>query len=152
MGKGDFLRALEISFVAEGLQVTLDNGQEITAPFTERLKQGTPEQRNNWVFIADGMGIHWPELDEDLNVDELYHDSVKTLLRDCRFCNERSRWNSNTCDNCGKSCWNDPDDTKLGRQLGKSEREDYEIALARVRLDRAQQKLLRENDRQKTQE
>jgi len=144
----DFLRALEIAFVTEGLQITLTNGTDFVVPLTNRLKQATSSQRNNWTFIAEGMGIHWPEIDEDINVDELYNDftASQTLIRDCRFCGGQSRWNSDTCDSCGKQRWNDPDDTKLGRDLGRAEREKYEMALARVRLDLAQQKILRKNE------
>jgi hypothetical protein len=36
-----------------------------------RLLNGTPGERNNWRLIADGEGIHWPDLDEDLSVDSL---------------------------------------------------------------------------------
>jgi hypothetical protein len=28
----------------------------------------TPEQRANWELIGLGIGIHWPELDEDISV------------------------------------------------------------------------------------
>lgn len=144
----DFLRAQEVEINGRDLIIVLTNGTDFTVPLTERLKKATREQRENWRFIAQGIGIHWPDVDEDLNVDELYHDYVasKPLMRICRFCEERSRWNSDTCDNCGKERWNDPDDTKLGQELGKSERENYEIALARVKLDRAQKKLLSENE------
>lgn len=139
----DFLRATEVSITDLGIDLVLSNGTSLCVPLTERLKKGTREQRNDWVFIAEGIAIHWPELDEDLNVDELYQDFVasKPLMRECRFCQERSRWNSNTCDNCGKERWNDPDDTELGRSLGEAERENYEAALARVGLDRAYEKL-----------
>jgi hypothetical protein len=144
----DFFRAKEVSVDSEGIHINLTNGTSLDVPLTERLKKGTPEQRNNWRFIAEGIGIHWPELDEDLNVDELYRDLVasKPLMRDCRFCQERSRWNSNTCDNCGKERWNDPDDTDLGRSLGEAERESYQIAMARVKLDRSFKKLVDSND------
>ena len=144
----DFFRAKEVSVDSERIHITLTNGISIDVPLTERLKKGTREERNNWRFIAEGIGIHWEDLDEGLNVDELYRDFVasKPLMRDCRFCDERSRWNSNTCDNCGKERWNDPDDTAMGRALGEGERENYQIALARVKLDRTTKKLLSENE------
>ena len=76
-------------------------------------------------------------------MDQLYFDTVgrRSLMRECRFCGERSRWDSETCESCGKERWNDPDDTKLGQALGKEERENYEIALARVRLDKVSKEL-----------
>jgi hypothetical protein len=35
------------------------------------LLNGTPGERNNWRLIADGEGIRWPDLDEDLSIDSL---------------------------------------------------------------------------------
>ena len=31
----------------------------------------TPQQLNNFEFLGDGEGIHWPDLDEDLSVSGL---------------------------------------------------------------------------------
>jgi hypothetical protein len=36
-----------------------------------RLVHGTPEERQHWRLIADGQGIHWPDLDEDISVANL---------------------------------------------------------------------------------
>ena len=134
----EFRRALDVEFTSEGMRITLTNGHTFIAPFSERLQRGTSRQRQNYRLLARGIGIHWPDLDEDLNVDELYFDSVgrRPLMRECRFCGERTRWNSETCESCGKERWNDPDDTALGRSLGEAERETYEIALARVKMDK----------------
>ena len=33
-----------------------------------RLLHATAEERQNWEFLGDGEGIHWPEIDEDLSV------------------------------------------------------------------------------------
>lgn len=41
-----------------------------------RLRDGTPEQRNNWELIGRGVGIHWPDLDEDLSVRGLLAPAV----------------------------------------------------------------------------
>jgi hypothetical protein len=35
------------------------------------LSQGRASERNNWRFIGDGRGIHWPDLDEDISVENL---------------------------------------------------------------------------------
>ena len=45
----------------------------ISVPLTwfPRLLHGTPAERENWRFIGDGEGIHWPELDEDIEVRHL---------------------------------------------------------------------------------
>jgi hypothetical protein len=36
-----------------------------------RLWHGTPEERHHWRLIGGGEGIHWPELDEDISVENL---------------------------------------------------------------------------------
>ena len=33
-----------------------------------RLLHGTVEARQNWELIGPGVGIHWPDLDEDISV------------------------------------------------------------------------------------
>ena len=33
-----------------------------------RLREATPEQREDLRLIGGGIGIHWPQLDEDLSI------------------------------------------------------------------------------------
>jgi hypothetical protein len=55
------------------LTVVLSDGRTISVPLAwyPRLFHGTPAERNNWRFIGDGEGIHWPDLDEDISVEGL---------------------------------------------------------------------------------
>jgi hypothetical protein len=55
------------------LQVRLSDGREIRVPLEwfPRLRDATPEQRSNWRMIGKGVGIHWPDIDEDLSVSGL---------------------------------------------------------------------------------
>jgi hypothetical protein len=44
------------------------------------------DERRNWRLIAQGRGIHWPDLDEDINVEHLLAgrrsgESLKSLER-----------------------------------------------------------------------
>jgi hypothetical protein len=50
--------------------VDLRDGRTVTAPLTwyPRLRHGTTRERRNWRLIGGGVGIHWPDLDEDLSV------------------------------------------------------------------------------------
>jgi len=32
---------------------------------------GSPEERSNWRLIGKGEGIHWPDLDEDISVENI---------------------------------------------------------------------------------
>jgi len=51
----------------------LTDGRTISIPLVwyPRLYHGTDEERNNWRFIGDGEGVHWPDLDEDISVEHL---------------------------------------------------------------------------------
>ena len=66
-------RAQRVAVTEDSLVVDLIDGRSISAPVVwyPRLLNGTPGERNNWRLIADGEGIHWPDLDEDLSVDSL---------------------------------------------------------------------------------
>jgi hypothetical protein len=65
--------AVEVSFTKDRLCVTLADGRTVSAPigWYPRLAHATPRERRNWRFIGGGEGIHWPELDEDLSVENL---------------------------------------------------------------------------------
>jgi hypothetical protein len=52
------------------LTVVLADGRRISTPLAwfPRLLHATPEQRQRYEILGDGVGIHWPDLDEDLSV------------------------------------------------------------------------------------
>jgi Protein of unknown function (DUF2442) len=55
------------------LTVELADGRSIRTPMAwyPRLAYGTAQERANWRPIADGEGIHWPDLDEDISIEGL---------------------------------------------------------------------------------
>ena len=55
------------------LSAELSDGRSISVPLTwfPRLLNATPEERNNWRLIGGGDGIHWEDLDEDINIEGL---------------------------------------------------------------------------------
>ncbi|MBI1786508.1 MAG: DUF2442 domain-containing protein [Acidobacteria bacterium] len=57
----------------DALAVHLADGRTITVPLAwfPRLAHGTPAERANWRLIGGGVGIHWPDLDEDISVASL---------------------------------------------------------------------------------
>src|SRR5260221_8422686 len=57
----------------EALIVDLADARTITVPLAwfPRLEHGTPAERANWRLIGRGVGIHWPELDEDISAESL---------------------------------------------------------------------------------
>jgi hypothetical protein len=65
--------AIDVRFSKEKICVGLKDGREISAPlgWFPRLKEASPKQRKNWRLIGKGIGIHWPDLDEDISVSAL---------------------------------------------------------------------------------
>ncbi len=66
-------RAESITITDDVLTVELSDGRSISAPLAwyPRLLHGTREERANWRLVGQGMGIHWPALDEDISVENL---------------------------------------------------------------------------------
>ena len=62
--------AVDVSCTDVALRVVLADGREVVAPLEwfPRLRDASPAQRANWCPIGGGVGIHWPDLDEDLSV------------------------------------------------------------------------------------
>lgn len=65
--------AQDVHVSADTLHVDLADGRSIAVPVAwyPRLAAGTVTERSNWRFIGRGEGIHWPDLDEDISVDNL---------------------------------------------------------------------------------
>jgi Protein of unknown function (DUF2442) len=66
-------KAQHIAVTEDSLTVDLVDGRTISVPIAwyPRLLHGTLEERNNWRLIGEGEGIHWPDLDEDISVENL---------------------------------------------------------------------------------
>jgi hypothetical protein len=66
-------KAQNVSVSDDTLAVDLSDGRTISVPLAwfPRLLNGTPEERSNWRFVGDREGIHWPDLDEDISVENL---------------------------------------------------------------------------------
>ncbi len=65
--------AINVSFTQTSLHFVLADGREISAPLEwfPRLRDATEAERNNWQFIGNGIGINWPNIDEDIAVETL---------------------------------------------------------------------------------
>jgi hypothetical protein len=66
-------RATAVRVTDDSLIVDLADGRTVFAPLAwyPRLLQGSPEERANHRFIGEGEGIHWPDLDEDVSVENI---------------------------------------------------------------------------------
>jgi len=64
-----------ISISEDTLTADLSDGRTISVPLNwfPRLLHGTPAERANWRLIGKGEGIHWPDLDEDISVENLIY-------------------------------------------------------------------------------
>jgi len=66
-------RAAQVRFSDTNLIVSLADGREISVPLSwfPRLANATPTERAHWELIGQGVGIHWPDVDEDVSVPRL---------------------------------------------------------------------------------
>ena len=66
----DTLRATAVRVTDDALIVDLADGRTVSAPLAwyPRLLQGSLAERNDYQLIGSGIGIHWPELDEDISM------------------------------------------------------------------------------------
>ncbi len=62
------LHARAVEFTSTELIVTLRDGRRIATPLDwyPRLKAASPAERANFEIMP--MGIHWPDVDEDLSI------------------------------------------------------------------------------------
>jgi len=66
-------RGQQAKITEEALIVDLVDGRTITVPLAwyPRLVHANTAERNNWRFIGSNEGIHWPDLDEDISIENL---------------------------------------------------------------------------------
>jgi hypothetical protein len=66
-------KAVSVEFGKDSLVVHIADGRVISAPLEwfPKLREAGQKQRKNWRLIANGVGINWPELDEDISVEAL---------------------------------------------------------------------------------
>ena len=67
------VRALRVVITSGSLTVDLNDGRSISVPLAwyPRLLHGTTEERNNGRLLGKAEGIHWPDLDEDISIENL---------------------------------------------------------------------------------
>ena len=65
--------ASDVFFAGDSLHIVLADGREVSAPLEwfPRLRDATDAQRKKWRLIGDGVGIHWEEIDEDIETESL---------------------------------------------------------------------------------
>ena len=65
--------AIDVMFTEDALLFILADGREISAPLEwfPRLRDADEKKRKNWRLIGNGVGVHWPDVDEDISVNTL---------------------------------------------------------------------------------
>jgi hypothetical protein len=65
--------AANVTITKNTLQIDLADGRTIKAPLPwyPRLLHATAKERSRWRLIGRGEGIHWPDLDEDISVENV---------------------------------------------------------------------------------
>ena len=65
--------ATSVTITDDSIVVDLADGRTISAPigWYPRLAHASKKQRNHFRFVGDHRGIHWPDLDEDISVENL---------------------------------------------------------------------------------
>jgi len=63
----------EVRLTDDELVVDLADGRTLSVPIAwfPRLVHAAPQERANWRLIGRGEGVHWPDLDEDISVEDL---------------------------------------------------------------------------------
>jgi len=70
---GESVRAQNVRVSRDAFSVDLTDGRTIVIPLEwfPRLVYGTAKERKSWRLVGQGHGIHWPDLDEDISVENL---------------------------------------------------------------------------------
>ena len=63
-------RAKNVEVSDDDLIVDLVDGRKLCVPLVwfPKLLHAKPAARKKWELLGDGVGIHWPDVDEDLSV------------------------------------------------------------------------------------
>lgn len=66
-------RAVDVRVTDDALEVRLADGRELSVPLAwfPKLQAASVADRQQWRLIGNGVGIHWPAVDEDLSVTGL---------------------------------------------------------------------------------
>ena len=66
-------RIADLQVTASEITAFLVDGRNVSVllVWLWRLSDATPAQR--WELIGDGIGVHWPDVDEDISIEGMLH-------------------------------------------------------------------------------
>ncbi len=70
-----------IRFTGGKIYFELNDGRELGVPLEwfPKLKEASPEERSNYCLTANGTGVHWKNLDEDISIKYLLQEKFYLL-------------------------------------------------------------------------
>ena len=68
-------RIATVEITDDSITARLEDGRTIGVPlaWSWRLSEATIEQRKNYEIIGNGIGIHWPDIDEDISAEGMLY-------------------------------------------------------------------------------
>jgi hypothetical protein len=83
MSTSENLRALTVQVTDRELAVVLADGSRHAVPLFlfPILAEATPGERDRWELLGNGIGIHWPDLDEHVSVFSVVHPEQTVPIR-----------------------------------------------------------------------
>lgn len=72
-----------VGFGDEKMYIELNSQKVLTVPYTytEKLKNAKPKDLHDFRLIANGIGIHFEKIDEDISVDGIIRDFANETKR-----------------------------------------------------------------------
>ncbi len=66
-------KIIDVRSDSDTLTIDLSDARTISVPLAwyPRLLNGSIEERKNWRIIGNGIGINWPDLDEDISLENI---------------------------------------------------------------------------------
>jgi len=70
-------RIKAIRVTDDTITADLMDGRSISVPlaWSWRLSEATATQRDHFELIGDGLGVHWPDVDEDISAEGMLNGS-----------------------------------------------------------------------------
>jgi hypothetical protein len=81
----------DVKFTKDKIYFELKDGREIGVPLEwfPKLKNASPEERRKYYLTANGTGIHWENLDEDISIKYLLKEEFLLLTEKEQFSKSR---------------------------------------------------------------
>jgi len=76
-------RIVALEITEDDIVARLADGRTVSVPlaWSWRLASATPAERNHFEIIANGEGVHWPDIDEDLSARGMLQGTPAPLPR-----------------------------------------------------------------------